>query len=104
VIRLEGTVTYEDGNEQRIVVTQAEYAAFELWALRNGIPANPQGAPPMTMTRYLGYVATQRATHTAAEEWPTFEEWGAGAADVTLDVPEGADIRVPPTPVDRLAG
>jgi len=98
MIRLEGTVTYADGREQRIVVTQAEYAAFELWALRHGIPANPEKAPPMVMTRYLGFVATQRAAHIERDAWRSWEAWDDDVTDVTLDTPaEGETASAPPT-------
>ena len=97
MIRLEGVVTYTDGREQRIEVTQAEYAEFELWALRQGIPANPEGAPPMIMTRFLGYAATQRAAHLARDAWRTFEDWGGDVTDVTLDAPEDGVAAAPPT-------
>lgn len=105
MIRLEGTITYTDGREERITVTQAEYADFEMWAMRHGIPAQPEAAPPMTMTRYLGYAAAMRAAHLTPDAWRPWEEWGAGVADVTLDVPEDpAAASVPPTPAARLAG
>jgi hypothetical protein len=104
MIRLTGTVTYRDGRTELIEVTQAEYAGFELWALRHGIPANPEGAPPMTMTRYLGYQATQRAAHDSAELWEPWEAWDGEVMDVTLE-PESADgsAEANPTRTDRSA-
>lgn len=107
MIRLEGTVTYADGRAERIVVTQAEYAAFELWALRHGIPAGPEQAPVMTMTRYLGYAATQRAAHLERDAWRSWDAWDGDVADVTLDAPEELEqvtAAAPPTLVDRSAG
>ena len=85
-------------------MTQAEYAAFELWALRHGIAPNPEGAPPMTMTRYLGYAATQRAAHLDPDAWRSFEHWGVDVADVTLDAPEGLEVEAPPTLQARSVG
>jgi hypothetical protein len=104
VIRLSGTVTYRDGRTELIEVTQAEYAGFELWALRQGIPANPDGAPPMTMTRYLGYQATQRTAHSSPELWDDWDAWDRDVMDVTLeaDAADGA-AAVDPTRTDRSA-
>lgn len=89
VIRLEGTITYQDGTREPIVVTQREYAAFELWALRHGLSAAPDQAPPMLMMRFLGYAAHYHGTGEAPSTWPPFEEWAAD--DVTLETPEGVD-------------
>jgi hypothetical protein len=105
VIRLAGTVTYRDGRTEEIEVTQAEYAGFELWAMRNGIPATPDSAPPMTMQRYLGYQATQRTAHHDPAAWQAWEAWDSEVIDVTLEAEDGsADAAVNPTPAVRSAG
>jgi len=107
VIRLEGVITYRDGRTDNIEVTQAEYAAWELWAIRHGIGPTPDKAPPMTMTRYLGYAAAQRAAHLERDAWRSFEAWDGDVMDVSLEVPEGAelpDAGAVPFPPDRLAG
>ena len=104
MIRLAGTITYTDGREQRIEVMQAEYAAYELWAIRHGLNPAPDSSPPMTMTRYLGYAATQRQTGRPEHEWPGFDEWGTDVADVTIDPPEDGIAEAPPFPPVRSAG
>lgn len=103
MIRLAGTVTYRDGRTEQIEVTQAEYAGFELWAIRRGLDPTPDRAPPMTMTRYLGYQATQRAAHVSPDSWTDWEVWDAGVADVSLDAPEGMPAEVPPIHAARSA-
>jgi hypothetical protein len=105
VIRLTGTVTYRDGHTDQVEVTQAEYAAYELWCLRMGLDPAPDKAAPMVMTRYLAYAASQHAAHLEPGAWRTFEAWGYDVADVELDAPpEAVDAQAPPFPVDRLAG
>jgi hypothetical protein len=105
VIRLEGTITYTDGREERIEVHQAEYADYELWAIRHGLNPAPDASPPMTMTRYLGYAAAERKSGRPPGEWVPFEEWGGLVADVTLDAPpEGFSAEAPPFPPVRSAG
>ena len=105
MIRLTGTITYSDGREQPIEVTQAEYAAFELWAIRHGIDATPAGSPPMVMTRFLGYAAAHRAAQIPRKEWVDFEEWSA--VDVELEAPDSENGQVPaaaaPFPADLSA-
>jgi hypothetical protein len=102
VIRLSGTITYRDGRTQEIEVTQAEYAGFELWALRNGLDPTPDRAPPMTMTRYLGYQAAQRAAHLSPDAWMDWEAWEAGVEDVSLEVPEGMEGAISGATVDPI--
>lgn len=105
MIRLTGTVTYRDGHTDQVEVTQAEYAAFELWCLRAGIDATPEKTPPMTMTRYLAYAALQHAAHLEPAAWRSFEAWGYDVADVELEgADEAGNAEAPPFPVDRLAG
>lgn len=105
MIRLAGVVTYRDGRTETIEVTQAEYAGFELWAMRRGIPATPDTAPPMTMQRYLGYEATQRAAHEDPGAWMAWESWDSSVADVTLEAAdESGDAAAPPIRAARSAG
>lgn len=104
MIRLAGVVTYRDGRTETITVTQAEYAGFELWAMRRGIPATPAEAPPMTMQRYLGYEATQRAAHEDPGAWAAWDAWDSSVADVTLEAADENGAAVPPTLVERSAG
>ena len=105
MIRLTGTITDTHGRQTAIEITQAEYAAYELWAIRQGLNPSPEASPPMTMTRYLGYAAQQRQTGRPAHEWPGFDEWGVDVADVTLETPEdGTGAEAPPFPPVRSAG
>jgi hypothetical protein len=102
VIRLTGTITYADGTARPVEVVQVEFAAWELHALRSGIPVNPEGAPPITMLRYLGYAATQRGK--PEREWTDYEEWNAGVLDVELEGDVDPSAGVPAFPPVRSAG
>lgn len=100
MIRLVGTVTYTGGREEPIECGQIEFAAWERYALRAGLPVQAELAPPVTMLRFLGYAAVNRGKPQA--DWPlTFEEWGAEVEDVALEAPEEA-ANVPPTRLARL--
>lgn len=87
MIRLVGTVTYTDGDTRAVEVAQAEFGAWELHALRLGLPANPEGAPPITMLRYLGFAAIHRGE--PARDWPDYDEWNSRVLDVELADPTG---------------
>lgn len=83
MIRLTGQITYQDGRVDPVEVTQAQFAAWELYAIRLGLPANPEGAPPITMLRYLGFAACQQGK--PRRDWPPFEDWDALVLDVELE-------------------
>jgi hypothetical protein len=86
VIRLTGTVTSHDGQTSAVEVGQGELAAWEIYALRNGLSIDTAtGAPsqPATMIRFLGYAAAQRGK--TRSDWPSFEDWDAQTASVDLD-------------------
>jgi hypothetical protein len=85
VIRLTGEITYQDGRIEAVEASQAAFAAWELYALRLGLPVNPEGAPPITMLRYLGFAATQQAKGQPRRDWPPFEDWDATVTDVNLE-------------------
>jgi hypothetical protein len=109
VIRLEGVVTFGDGRQEAVSVRQAEYAAWELYALRHGLSSNPEQAPAMMMTRYLAFAAIQRRELRPPKDWDDFDDWAVLVDDVELDADslEEAQQRagmVPPTLQDRSAG
>ena len=101
---MEATITYPGGRTEEVVITQAEYAAWELWAIRHGLSPMPDQAPPMLMTRYLGYAAVQRAAGTPRKDWAVFEEWDAD--DVEMQAPDDGPIvaAADPFPRDRSVG
>ena len=47
MIRLVGTVTYADGRVEEIECGQREFAAWERFALRAGLPVSAEQAPPV---------------------------------------------------------
>ena len=96
MIQLTGTITYRDGHTQAIEVSQAEYAAWELWALRHNIPATPNQTPPMTMTRYLGYAAAMHMGGGERAKWPSYEDWQDNVSDVTLDADDAEAVKAFP--------
>ena len=104
MIRMDATITYPGGRTEQVVITQAEYAAWELWAIRHGLSAMPDQAPPMLMTRYLGYAAAQRAAGLAQKDWADFDSFDAD--DVTMEAGEGGAIvaAADPFPKDRSVG
>jgi len=105
VIRLQGVVVFSDGRQEEVEVRQAEYAAWELYALRRGLSSRPDQSPAMTMTRYLAYAAIQRGELLPPKEWPDFEEWSLQVDDVELaDLEPGEAANVPPTVRDLSAG
>jgi hypothetical protein len=104
VIRLSGTISFRDGRVVGVEVRQAEYAAWELYAMRHGFSAKPDQSPPMTMTRYLAFAAIQREHLKPIRDWDDFDDWSLQVDDVELDSLEGVDqgkADVPPTLQDR---
>ena len=103
MIRLSGTILYTDETRAAVEVVQAEFAAWELHALRLGLPVNPEGAPPITMLRYLGYAATQRGK--PPREWADYDEWNSKVLDVELEGDmSGESGAAPSFPPVRSAG
>lgn len=102
MIRIGGQVTYADGRTTHYEATQREFAAWERYALRSGLPTagDPKAGTgaPLTMTRYLAWAAIQRGD----EDPVSFDVWDAMVAEVTAD--EGAETVADPTPADRSAG
>jgi hypothetical protein len=102
VIRIEGTITYQDGRTETYEATQREIAAWERYALRNGLPTGmgTTSGPLVTMTRYLAYATVTRA----ADDPVSFEVWDAGVAEVDAPDPGEADQgAVDPTLTGRSA-
>jgi hypothetical protein len=94
VIEVRGTVTYTDGREVEYTATQREFAAWERYALRMGIPAGTDGrqGAPLTMARYLAY----SAIHRGDDEPMSFEAFDAQVAEVSA--PEQAESLDPTRP------
>jgi hypothetical protein len=89
VIRFDGTVHYHDERRpDRFVATQAEVAAWELYAIRHGLNPTPQpgvaGSVPVTWSRFLGYEALRRTAGIARADWPDFADWSETVAEVDL--------------------
>jgi hypothetical protein len=107
VIRAAGTVYYVDGREEPFTATQAEFAAWELQAMRLGLPPITPGMGEadvvggLTMARFIGYVATQRAKGVPERQWEPRDEWEARVAEVSM---EGDAAEVPPSPPVRSVG
>ena len=98
MIEVSGKVIYADGREVEYTATQREFAAWERYALRMGMPTGTSGGAgstaPITMTRYLGYSAIMRGD----EEPTSFETWDAMVAEVSA---EGDPESLAPTPPAR---
>jgi len=56
MIRLEGTVTYDGGEQVRYRAGSAALVAWEAYARRQGIPAY-DGNAPQTMLHFVAYVS-----------------------------------------------
>ena len=105
MIRLVGRVAYHDDTSEPLEVMQGEFAAWELYALRNGIPIQPDRAPPIIMLRYLAFAAVHRGQ--PRSEWPAYEEWDQSVADVELEGEALAGVEAAETaafPQVRLGG
>ena len=98
VIEVAGKVIYNDGAEAEYRATQREFAAWERYALRMGMPTGTSGGAgstaPITMTRYLAYSAMMRGD----QEPISFEAWDAMVAEVSA---EGDPNELDPTPPAR---
>ena len=105
MIRVSGQLTMADGTVIPLEAGQQEFAAWEIYALRNGLPADFERAPKLTMLRYLGYAAQNRGT--PKPDWEPFEIWDAEVLEVEMSSAEGVEdvgAGVPPTQTDRSAG
>lgn len=83
MIRIEGRIQFRDGETQLVTATQAEFAAYEVYALRHGLPPALDQAPVTTMMRYVAYAAAHHDT--PPHDWPSYEEWGMRVAEVEFD-------------------
>jgi hypothetical protein len=83
VIEVKGTITYTDGRVTEYTATQREFAAWERYALRHGLPTGTDGGPTaqLTMARYLAYSALNRGD----ENPVSFEVFDAEVAEVAAD-------------------
>jgi hypothetical protein len=98
VIKLAGSVLYQDGRLEAFEGGALEFIEWERYAIANHMPTRPGedgSGPGMTMTYYLAYAACTRG----AETRPSFEAWLATLADLR-DVEA---ITPDPTPPDRSA-
>jgi hypothetical protein len=103
VIRLVGVVTFADGTVEPVEATQADFAAFELWAIRHGLPSSGPNLPPITLSRYLAYASLQRGEHESRQDWEPFDVWDGRVANVDLESPDEAPS-VDPTRTGQSAG
>ena len=99
MFRVTGEIAYTDGRTVSYEATQREFAAWERYAIRNGLPPGTStqaaaGGPLAiaTMQRYLAYSAVMRGD----EEPTSFEVWDAMVLDVTAV--QGAELADPTLP------
>ena len=89
MIRLTGTVEYEDGTAEDFETGSAALAAYELYALRHGYPIGT-AAPPMLSSLVVAHHALGKAEG--------FDTWRAKVSGVELNAGgENGTGAVPPT-------
>lgn len=101
MIEVSGRVIYTDGREAEYTATQREFAAWERYALRHGMPTGTTDTPgdkaPLTMTRYLAYATIMRGD----EEPVSFDVWDSMVAEVSAEeAPEALDPTPPARSID----
>jgi hypothetical protein len=90
LIRLSGTVQYNDGREERFETGTAALAEWELYALRHGYPIGLE-APPMLSMLVVAWSALGNGDG--------FDTWRKRVDSLEMDSSE-----VDPTPPDRSSG
>jgi hypothetical protein len=81
MLKFSGTIIYFDGRQVAFEGGQREFAAWERYATRNGLPLGMDGtnrAVPITMGRYVAYACQMRGTDNAE----SFEVWDESVAEV----------------------
>lgn len=93
------TVTYNDGTIEEVTTTQADVAAWEMWAVKRGL--KPTAADrslmqdlPVVFMRFVAWNATYRAVSPRVD----FDIWGDTVSEVMV-VDETPD----PTPATTSA-
>lgn len=92
------TVSYADGRQDRVMTTQADVAAWEMYAVKRGLKPSGPGRSlmedmPVTFLRYCAWSAVHRP---GTGPRPDFDVWGADVLEVSVESAETVD----PTPMD----